>query len=104
MVGIFAFFGYIILFVIVFALAMALSLLVRLFGGFANAWRMLKMGGKAYRTYNNAKKEAGSSYKYDFSSGSTTTGRSTNQSSNPSSNGKIFSADEGEYVDFEEIK
>lgn len=104
MVGIFAFFGYIILFVIVFALAMALSLLVRLFGGFANAWRMLKMGGNAYRTYNKAKKEANESYGYDFNSGQSTTGRSTNQSYNPSSNGKIFSADEGEYVDFEEVR
>jgi hypothetical protein len=78
--------------VVLFLLFVGLSLLSFLLGGLANVWRMFRLGGSTYKQYRkqataNAKTQSASSY-----------------AQNPAPDGKIFAADEGIYVDFEEVK
>lgn len=105
------FFAYLVFFVLAFIfiiLILGLSLLSRLFGGISNIIRLFGIGRKQNphtRTYYNNMGEYGQST-------SNSQGKSYDQQSkhhasqehNSASNGKIFGSNEGEYVDFEEIK
>ena len=78
--------------VVLFFLLVGLMLLSSLLGGLANVWRMFRLGGSAYKQYRKgaaagSESQSASSY-----------------ARNPVSNGKIFGADEGTYVDFEEVR
>lgn len=82
-----------ILFLLLFAALFLFSLAANIISLFVNAckdiMRALGLGGKEQprqQTYSN------------------THTNQTSQRPNPASNGKIFGDDEGEYVDFEEIK
>lgn len=111
----FAYLGFFVLAFILIILILGLSLLSRLFGGIGNILRLFGIGRKlkarTHTYYNN-----GSGYSQSTSYGQGTADNSqntsytnqqkrhTSQEHNSASNGKIFGSNEGEYVDFEEIK
>ena len=88
---------FVIIFFLLFALTVGLSILSALFGGFANIIKLLSLGrraGTGRRQAADTKEEARTAYRAS----------SSYSSAQPHTDGKIFGADEGVYVDFEEIK
>ena len=93
--GIFGFLFFIIIFFFLLAFTVGLTFLSALFGGFANLLNLLRLGITANRQRRQTESRRERAYSSQTSSSSTV---------NPASNGKIFGADEGVYVDFEEVK
>lgn len=87
----FAFILIIIFFLLFFALSLAANLINMCIDAVRSILRALGIGGKT-------------EYKHSNTNTHGRTSRQSSQQYNPASNGKIFGADEGEYVDFEEIK
>lgn len=75
-------------FAFIFVVVLAANVLNVIFGGLGNILKFFGVGSNTRQDNRNERQEMGG-------------GR---QTVNPSSNSKIFAADEGEYVDFEEIK
>ena len=83
--GVVAFLLFFIIFFVFFLLTMGASILSSVLGGLL---RLLGLGGTSSR-------------QNEWSGGASS---HTSSSQSPASKGKIFGADEGEYVDFEEVK
>lgn len=97
------------LFIILLGLAFVISLISSILGGVSNLWYILT-GKKAGKTKKNWKDSSFSS-SYSYGSGSSTNNNSGNSSSSDQEHShshkkgeKVFTADEGEYVAFEEVK
>ena len=88
--GFVAFLFFIIIFLVFFLLTVGASILSTLVGG---VLRLLGLGG-------TTSSQGGRRNTYQGTADSSR----TSQASSSASNGKIFGADEGEYVDFEEVK
>lgn len=97
---IFIFIGILLLFVIFLGIAFIISLLSNLFGGLSNLWYLItgkKVGSNKKRAaYNNS---SNSNYSNSSSANSSNSGQTHSHKRE-----KVFTADEGEYVNFEEIK
>ena len=78
---------------------MGISLLARLFGGLSNLWRVVTGGNRG--TQQSAYRRPGNNT--NNGSNAKANSNTANQGARPRSNGKVFSDDEGTYVDFEEI-
>ena len=97
--GLLAFILYFFLFVIIFMLLAGFFLLSGLVGGVANIFRLFQLN-KAVGQAQNRKRTSRGARSTSYSSSS----RASDAQTNSASNGKIFGADEGVYVDFEEVK
>jgi len=104
MASVIIFIGILFLFLVFFAIAFVLSVLSKLFGGIENLWYILT--GKKVRSkasYGGSSKTYSSSNSYSSSS-TNNASQSSSGASNHKKDGKVFTADEGEYIAFEEIK
>lgn len=90
--SLFAFILIIFFFALFFLLALAANIINMFVGGIRGILRAFGLGGNEQE------------YEHRNTTTHGRTSEQTSQRTNPSSNGKIFGADEGEYVDFEEIK
>lgn len=90
--SLFALIPIILFFALFFLLAIAANIISMFVGGIRGILRALGIGGSEQE------------YEHRNTTTHGHTSEQTSQRTNPVSNGKIFGADEGEYVDFEEIK
>lgn len=94
----FAYIGFFLLAFLVIILIIGLSLMSTLFGGISNILRLFGFGNRQ-RTRHRTSSQTSHSQQ-----GTSYTQQHASQAHNGASNGKIFGSNEGEYVDFEEIK
>lgn len=94
--GLLAFIVYIVLFAFIFVLLTGFFLLSGLVGGVANIFRLFQLNKAVGQSQSRKRSSRGTTY--------TSSSRTSDAQANPASNGKIFGADEGVYVDFEEVK
>ena len=96
------FLGILFLFAIFIALAFVVNLLSSLVGGIANLWYLIT-GKKAGRSNNYSQSNSyNNKSSSNFSDSSSSTGQQNSHSHKKGE--KVFTADEGEYVSFEEVK
>ena len=93
--GLFGILFFIIAFAFLLVFVIGMSILSALFGGISNILNLLRLGKSTAR---NRQQRGNTQSRESYTESTAGSG------SFAASNGKIFSADEGTYVDFEEIK
>lgn len=93
--------GYILIFLVLIVLVPLLTLVLWGMGKFIQIKNKLSGGSKSTYGGQSSAYGGGSS---TYSSSSSTYGNSGNSTQKPHTGGKIIPDDEGEYVDFEEVK
>ena len=100
--GLFGILFFIILFAFLLVAIIGLSILSAVFGGIANILNLLRLGKTTERS--RQRPGAGRGGSRQDTRNRAYSEPAADSSTFAASNGKIFSADEGTYVDFEEIK
>lgn len=94
----FAYLGFFVFALLLIILIIGLSLMSTLFGGIRNILRLFGFGNRQKTRHRTSSQ---TSYSHQ---GTSYTQQHASQAHNDASNGKIFGSNEGEYVEFEEIK